>query len=46
VKRFFAYYSKEEIEKEIERWFELIDFSRTEMPQENYLNFLGRKKGY
>lgn len=44
-KRFFSFYTKEEIEKELTPYFEMFYFSRsTPEPGKNFLNFLGKKK--
>lgn len=42
--RYFSFYTKEELEKELQPYFEIFHFSRT-TPEENksFINFIGKK---
>lgn len=44
-KRYFSFYTKEELEKELQPYFEIFHFSRsTPEKNKNFINFIGRKK--
>lgn len=42
--RFFAHYSKEELEDKLKELFRVLHFSRVEIQQNRYINFLARRK--